>query len=320
MSTPEGPGRVDLEAHSWIVEMEAGRLSHQDLRELQAWVEQSLEHREALSRASAFTLLLQEVARRSGRERAPAVSRRRVLRLAVGGLATATIAGVAGIGVEAMWSRDRRTWTQYVMSGDLPLPQGLADRSVIWLNTQSLARVSFGVTRDMQLVQGETLLKVAEEARPFLVHVRNWVLRTLGGVLSVRADAAGIQVAVQQGEVDVLRAGTFLVPLVQIRSLQQAVLFGSSVSAVEGISRDEFNKRLMWAGYVRFVASPLSKAVDRMNRYVTRRIRVVGPTQSLPVSGMWPAADTDGFISYLQTQFHLHARPVGNEVLLEPGR
>ncbi len=81
----------------------------------------------------------------------------------------------------------------------------LDDGSLVYLNTHSRVRVRFTADgRDIELLQGEALFKVAQEAgRPFRVHTADAVIQALGTQFNVYRRTGGTIVSVIDGRVRV---------------------------------------------------------------------------------------------------------------------
>src|SRR5262249_20575532 len=81
----------------------------------------------------------------------------------------------------------------------------LPDGSVLYLNTQSRATVSYSnIARDVQLEQGEALFAVAAESRrPFRVHTGTAVVQAIGTQFNVYRNLDATTVSVIEGRVKV---------------------------------------------------------------------------------------------------------------------
>lgn len=83
----------------------------------------------------------------------------------------------------------------------------LRDGSLLQLNTRSRALVRFnGSTRDVRLIAGEALFKVAHDAaRPFRVHTGNAVVRAVGTQFNINRHTHDTTVTVLEGKVEISR-------------------------------------------------------------------------------------------------------------------
>ncbi len=81
----------------------------------------------------------------------------------------------------------------------------LADGSVVYLNTDTRARVRYSAgTRSVQLIRGEALFMVARDTlRPFRVDTGTAVIQAVGTQFNVRKRLDGTQVSVIEGRVKV---------------------------------------------------------------------------------------------------------------------
>lgn len=116
-------------------------------------------------------------------------------------------ATVATIAVAAWWMSpwSGREWQSVSTRVGEQRVVELEDGSSIHVNTQSRLRVRLsGESRDIQLLAGEALFKVARDpARPFLVHAGKTTIRALGTQFNVHREREDTQVAVLEGKVAV---------------------------------------------------------------------------------------------------------------------
>jgi len=142
----------------------------------------------------------------------------------------------------------------------------LSDGSRVVLNTASALEVQWRLrTRDLHLVRGEAMFRVAHGVRDFIVHAQGAKVRDIGTAFNVRLDGAdakpGAMVTVVEGAVEV-RAGT-----------ETAVLTGgqAAFAGPSGLgplrTTDPALPTAWQRGKLVFDGTPLHRAVAEMRRY-----------------------------------------------------
>ena len=70
-------------------------------------------------------------------------------------------------------------------------------------------------------------------------------------------------------------------------------------------------------GEIVFENTPLSTAVDEMNRYSARKLRLgAGAVAQMPVSGLFRSGDAENFALALTNTHPLEAIELGNEIVI----
>jgi transmembrane sensor len=325
------------QARRWIARIDAGELDAQSRVELRAWLAEDPRHASLLD---THALLWSAASRadfpaRSRPQSAPAQALlSRPHRLA-GALASfASVAAVAG----ALWA--------YLGPESEPQPQPhqvtistapgqhelvtLRDGSRIHLNTASAARVEYGGRqRRVRLERGEGFFDVAKDAvRPFEVVAGSSIVRAIGTRFTVqRLDDRRLEVTVFEGIVEVLRAPESSGPKAEVMSVlrqplrlaagQQAFDAGDQI-VLRALSPSALNQRLAWQeGRIVFDATPLSVAVEQVNRYADRPIRLVDTAlQAVKVSGSFSTREIPVFLDSLEQGFGLHVEQRADAVLI----
>lgn len=141
----------------------------------------------------------------------------------------------------------------------------LSDGSVIYLNAQSRIKAQLSdTTRDIQLLDGEALFKVAHDpSRPFRVHADGAVIQALGTQFNVYRQSSGTTVAVIEGVVRVTprkEAPTKLTAGAELRLLHE----GNSMP----ITRADITKATAWRQRrLVFKEDRLADVASEFNRY-----------------------------------------------------
>jgi transmembrane sensor len=156
----------------------------------------------------------------------------------------------------------------------------LQDGSVLYLNTDSRARVRFsGKSRQIQLLNGEALFVVAHDpVRPFLVHTDDAVVQAVGTQFNVRRLSANTRVSVIDGHVKVARETASAPSSKQVEFLaagEEATIADSGRIVKAKVS--DVSRAIAWRERrLVFKAEPLSTVVNEINRYSARQFRVEG--------------------------------------------
>lgn len=169
----------------------------------------------------------------------------------------------------------------------------LDDGSQVEVNTDSQlhARLESDV-RQVRLNRGEALFTVAHDpGRPFIVTAGNVEVRAIGTRFDVRLDEGETRVSLFEGGVEISMSGR---PLVQLRAGQQ---WRSNARTLQPVRNVEADKALAWTqGRLVFDATPLGQAVDEINRYSARKLRLATPARADDViSGSFKTGDTAAF-------------------------
>jgi len=205
----------------------------------------------------------------------------------------------------------------------------LGDGSGMFLNTDSEVRVRWRPSeRRVDLIRGEARFRVASNARrPFVVMTARAAVRVLGTIFNVRAEKQSTQVAVMEGQVEVLAAArepqahaqaTFtagrsedaadsgaavaspMVPSIRLGAGERAAVTTGGIEPNTGPSLESVaawtERRLV------FRDESLGAVVSEFNRYRTRALVLDDPQLgALKISGAFDLNDPESLIAYLQT-------------------
>jgi transmembrane sensor len=213
----------------------------------------------------------------------------------------------------------------------------LQDGSVVFLNTNSKVRVRWlPAERRIDLVQGEARFKVAKDAaRAFIVTTAKAAVRAVGTVFNVRTDAQRTEVAVLEGQVDVMQiargyetespapprgggavAAQPAAPTIRLAAGERAAVTTLGIQTNVGPSLEAVaawtERRLV------FRDQALSAVVSEFNRYRTRPLVLEDPDLGhLKISGVFDLSDPESLIAYLGAYeaVRIDRRPDGSEHL-----
>jgi transmembrane sensor len=221
-----------------------------------------------------------------------------------------TTVGLAAMGLGmvaalAVWvgMQDRSLYSTTI--GEQELVQ-LSDGSSVRLDTASRVRVRFNdEQRLVELETGQALFTVAHDAgRPFIVRAGGAQVTAIGTVFEVRRLAAGVNVTLVSGRVDVMpNEGP-------VRRLSPG--YQAAISPAGTLTRAvDLEATTSWTeGRIVFQDTPLWMAVDEVNRYLEDKIRLSpGPVESQPVNGVFRTGDSEGFIAAASDVFELEVTP-----------
>lgn len=310
--------QTDLEAFRWVVLIEDGPLSAEQQREFEAWRACSPSHEGAYIRAQAISIRYDRLAALAngrgivGPATHPNMGRRRAL------AATAAAVGLIGVGawLGKRWIGGAQHEERYVSNVGQLRRIALADGSALLLNTMSEVFVRNG--REIRLVQGESLLSIAFNTRPFIARVGEWIILATQAAFAVRRSTA-IGIMVTEGSAHVLSTDSRIRPT-PLFANQETILRADTVPEVLHVSDAEIERRLAWrTGMAIFDGQPLHEALAEMNRYSRRQIVIDDPALSeRRIIGAFSVTDIDRFISMLQTQYRLQVISDGTTVRLRP--
>lgn len=213
----------------------------------------------------------------------------------------AAIMAVGGIGWLAADKETVSTQSYVTRLGERTDLQ-LADGSIVRLNARSSVQVTYTPTeRSLKLVQGQALFKVAKDAaRPFVVEVGGEKITALGTEFDVRVEKrGGLRVALLEGRLAVLdkaRTTTILKPNDVLQSSGSQV----SVSHVP-----DLRSMTSWTnGVMLFANTPLSEAIEELNRYSAKPIVLANPRLgAIKVSGTFRAGQSRQFLEAMELAF-----------------
>jgi transmembrane sensor len=195
---------------------------------------------------------------------------------------------------------------------DVPLPDG----SQISLDTDSEVRVRYSPSeRALDLVRGQALFRVAKhKPTPFQVYVAGRRVTAMGTVFDVRLDPGLVRVALLKGRVGIAEADPLRGPTEPSGAVVLSPGQGfESQGGVVRISAVDPRQVESWTeGLLDFEDTPLAAAADEFNRYGGRKLVVRGRPETLRISGVFAAADSERFAQTMADMFSLKIQRAAN--------
>ena len=199
----------------------------------------------------------------------------------------------------------------------------LADGSQITLDSSSEVMVRYSANaRALTLVRGQARFDVTHDVeRPFTVTANGRRVVATGTAFDVDLLGSDFLVTLIEGHVVVLpqskpvgsaertsatRARSSDSPPIALDAGQQLVM---SSHAAPRVTPVDIERVMAWEkGKIVFNDEPLASVVERMNRYISRRIDVADErVAALRISGMFHVGDVRGFVSTLTTYLPVKA-------------
>ncbi len=180
----------------------------------------------------------------------------------------------------------------------------LDDGSHLTLNTNTQLNVTFSKkSRTVRLSRGQALFEVAKDAsRPFIVQTENRRFIAVGTAFDVRLDGQQIKVTMLEGTV---RAESIepSSPMHTTVSAGEQLIAGTH--AEDRVRRVDSERETSWRhGQVIFDNTPLADAIDELNRYSAKHIKLADPKLAdLRLSGAFATGGTNAFVEAVTTYF-----------------
>ena len=294
-----------------------GALSHMPLDELYPESVPSSSHRNPSQPA-------QSAASRSGTASGVASSGWNLPQWLLGGSAVAACLAVA-LWVGNEWLQQAPVQQQiYATAVGETRTVSLADGSQVQLNTNSELIVNFSRDeRRTQLLRGEAYFDVARQtSRPFTVAAGEANIRVLGTQFNVERNPENTRVSVTGGTVAVSESRTArgLQPeSVKLTRNQKVSVSNSGLSDVGRTSADE---ALDWTrGQLVFDGTPLSEALEELNRYLKVPAAAAPNVGEQTLSGTFELADPESTLAAIAAALDLDQdQNDPNLTLLSPKR
>jgi transmembrane sensor len=200
----------------------------------------------------------------------------------------------------------------------------LSDGSRIDLGPDSRIRTRFTLTgRDVQLERGQAFFSVAHSAlRPFVVHVANLTVTTLGTAFDVRTGPTNTVVMVSEGRVSVApgaqkMGGNSSVEFATLRAgVGQQVTFSKIAQRLSVLSIDPTGAGSWRNGTLQFVGEPLEDVVSVVNRYSSRHVIVSPGFQQTRFTGTLSPQNIREWLSALEQIYDVKVVDQGSNGIL----
>jgi len=249
-------------------------------------------------------------------------------------LTAALLAAACIVVLAAFWLLPHRSEPAYATDvGEQRLVQ-LADKSRMWLNSETRVRVSFDSRqRLVELIRGEAFFEVTRDApRPFVVVVSGHRVTALGTSFVIRYEPDRTAVTLVEGRVAIDSSVPSSGPGPALEhsrrekgtdSQRSAVRKDAAVARTWVLSAGErltfepaggakidapsVEAVLAWRrGEVVLNDTPLQEAVSEMNHYDKTTLVIEDPAlATLPVSGLYHTGDNEGFARALAKMYRL---------------
>ncbi len=211
-----------------------------------------------------------------------------------------TVVAAAGIGVYVNTSQS--SYSLQVASAVGQYRQvTLPDDSIIELNTGTRITVNYySDRREVVLQEGEAAFTVSPDAqRPFFVEAGDTSVRVTGTRFGVRRQAQAASIAVLSGAVQVRQGPWWSREQADLRAGQ--TLTSDTDNHFTVLSDQDTASVLAWRqGRVVFRDTPLASAVNEINRYASKPIRLnIANANSIHIAGSYSTRNINGFLDLL---------------------
>ena len=244
----------------------------------------------------------------------------RVWRVAAGLVATVAVAAIAAWQIAPHVVSDSAQRVAYESADQERRTLTLADGSIVQLDvdTQIAIRMSDD-RRQIELLSGRALFSVAHDSsRPFSVKAAGSRTTALGTKFQVQRDAEQVVVTLTEGSVAVDRADG-----ASGADWYERLAPGEQID-IDGTTQQrlrrfvDVNVTTSWSlGRHIFHSIPLHVAIDEVNRYATRKVRLGDPSLAdLPVSGNFIAGDSEMVVDAFAAVLPLRVVEAGDREII----
>lgn len=292
------------QAAEWYALLRSGEATEDDRALWRAWLDGTLEHRQAWSYVEAVSRSFEPIQNTPDPRRTAdnlwaantrTLQRRRLL---------TCFAALAGTGMLG-WITWRHTPLPCMVSARFADHRSavgevrevvLADGTRVWLNTATALDEHYGADlRRLRLIAGEILIDTAADARrPFVIDTPQGRLQALGTRFTVRREGEEVTfLAVYEGTVRVhTEAGATVV----VEAGRQTRFTADAAAGTEPADA----ARQAWSrGLLIVQDNPLSEVVKELRRYRAGHLGLAPEVASLRVFGSFPLNDTDETLAML---------------------
>jgi len=327
------PHTVLSEAADWCARITANPLSDEETETLKTWLTRDPEHARAFRRAMGIWDSFSEEAvppeldtmrhdalatfRRAKAQRKAMMQR--VVRplMAV----AASVALVCGglFSYSAYMSAQGDTYLTKPAERRIVV---LADGSKVTLDADSAIRVHFKAdSREIWLEKGRASFEVASNPmRPFSVDVDNRKIVATGTEFSVEKLNTQLRVVLYEGHVAIVapeKSSRKTAPKVEVTlDPGQSYSLRAGGAQPDVYATDENDKGDWRNGILMFQNEPIADAVERVNRYASRPVRLEHVNRNLRISGIYKAGDVSAFMDGVSVVHGLRASTTQDEYIL----
>lgn len=209
----------------------------------------------------------------------------------------------------------------------------LRDDSRVTLDAATTVRVAYsGATRRLWLEKGRAKFDVAKDpSRPFSVEAGGKVVVATGTAFSVERLQRQVRVVLYEGRIAVLERASddgdrllpvesghrFGEPVIKVGETMILPETGSPRRSPTVVLADLGGSRSWETGELAFDNEPLGAALERVNRYAKKPLRVADPAlNDVRISGIFRAGDSAAFAQGLQFAFGIRPTVRADEITL----
>lgn len=335
--------RIREEAGFWLIRLDSGSMSEEEVRAFRSWLEISEEHRKVVTELAGLWDDMDIMSELSGlfplsqsTQAKPRTLARFSTPAVISLCAAAAIVAAVGLaflhkhGLVPQQDAGAAEETVYQTSVGELKEITLPDGSSVKLNTDTLVSVDFSTDRrDLLLLRGEAEFNVAHDrSRPFIVHAGDGVVRAVGTAFSVRLKGADVEVTVTQGRVEIASGAAKDIPsdtadrksdthLATLDAGQTAEYGEHRIHSIKSIAPDVISRRLSWQnGTLVFKGETLEQVVREISRYTNKRIVISDPAiRNLRIGGYFKTGEVDTLLAVLKNNFSIRADRVGDDLI-----
>lgn len=180
----------------------------------------------------------------------------------------------------------------------------LDDGSRVTLNTATLLNVALSKkARTVRLVHGQALFEVAKDkTRPFVVQTQDRRFVAVGTAFDVHIETNQVKLTMLEGTVRAEAVTSGATVRTTVTAGEQLI---ANAHAEDRIRRIDPERETSWRrGQVIFDNTPLSEAVDELNRYSSTQIELADPILAdLRLSGTFATGGTSSFVEAIAAYF-----------------
>lgn len=301
---PIAPAIVEQASH-WLMLQWGGELDAEQQRRFAEWRAADPEHGRAWQRLEQLQSTLAGVPSDTARtvlRELPDARRRQTLKL----LGVLLVAGSSGYLAQAQlpW---REAMADLRSGTGERLQRTLADGSRLSLNSGSAVDILFSASeRRIRLLEGELLLDSGHDpaGRPLIVETAGGEIQALGTRFSVYQRDGGSQVELFEGELELRPRKT---SPVRLKAGQSRWFSATHLGAV---APADANAVAWQEGRLIVERMPLGQFLAELSRHRPGIVRCDPAVASLPLTGVFPLADTDRVLTALQQSLPVEVQQV----------
>jgi transmembrane sensor len=312
-------------AAAWIARLDSGDLSADELMELRDWATASPANLRELERLADIWESLDTLKALKKVIAKPVSAFRRSMRnlaiaAGIGALAILTWLFSANLGTDEPVVLTEIYATELGEQRSVEPGEG----STINLNTDSRLSVAYSTSqRVVSLTRGEAFFDVsAEDNRPFIVVTSHGNIVVTGTAFLVRVESTGLEVLVQEGQVQVHTAveqSPGDSPAVIELTAGEVAMVDSDGSRRVAIEPEKLIRKLGWRdGMLIFDGESLEEVVDEVGRYTSIEIIIDDPSlRERRIGGYFKVGEIEDLLGTLESDFDIEVNRVhGGEVRL----